>query len=259
MLTHTHTYTRRHSHTFITSFTSCHVSCRVTRDADKRVTKRIARLLSSLWFLNCGKFKVSPPLPPRTWETFPSVVVEVWCGGGGAGEVEEGAGYWVTWNIISFCGHFCLLSAICFLWLFLAKCRASLGFGIWDFREERAGRERGPGLSAVVFQCQSHSGSATATTTTTTESCFCGWVNKVLSMLCESFVGYTERKDTFIQAINRVAKCQFHGTQTTPDTNYHNCSNNNWKTNTFRSKNNKLWVGPNRVVRVARTLEIITH
>lgn len=72
-----------------------------------------------------------------------------------------------------------------------------------------------------------------------------------------------------MQAINSVElvegqlSCQFHGAQTTPDTNYHNYNysnnNNNCKTNTFRSKNNKLWVGLNRVVQVARTLEIITH
>lgn len=72
-----------------------------------------------------------------------------------------------------------LLSFVCHLVSVVIFSKVSEEFGVWDlgFSGGKGGkgkRERGPGLSAVVFQCQSHSGSATATTTTTTESCFCG-------------------------------------------------------------------------------------
>lgn len=67
-----------------------------------------------------------------------------------------------------------LLSFVCHLVSVVIFSKVSDEFGVWDlgFSGGEGRRERGPGLSAVVFQCQSHSGSATATTTT--ESCFCG-------------------------------------------------------------------------------------
>lgn len=68
-----------------------------------------------------------------------------------------------------------LLSFVCHLVSVVIFSKVSDEFGVWDlgFSGGGAGGKRGPGLSAVVFQCQSHSGSTT-TTTTTTESCFCG-------------------------------------------------------------------------------------